>query len=82
MDWSIFLVAFGALGFVFFFLKIVISKVLRKGSIRKFNIAGALVCLVFSGAAFFELSGRDWSISECRDENGSLILENPKCQYP
>jgi hypothetical protein len=81
MDWSIFLVTLGALGFVFFLLKIVISKLLQRGSIKKSNIGGALVCLVFSGAAFFELSSRDWTIAECRDENGSLILENPKCQY-
>jgi hypothetical protein len=81
MDWSIFLVTFGALGFVFFLLKIVISKLIQRGSIKKFNIGGALVCLVFSGAAFLELSSRDWTIAECRDENGSLILENPKCQY-
>lgn len=81
-DWPTFLLVFGALGFVFFLLRIVLNKVFRKGNVKKLNIGGALVCLVFSGVAFYELASRDWSIPECRAENGSLILENPKCQYP
>jgi len=46
------------------------------------SIGGILFCLILSSVAFFEFSGRDWSIPECRDQNGNLMLENQRCQFP
>ncbi|WP_145980272.1 hypothetical protein [Reinekea forsetii] len=82
MDWSIFIFFIGSLGFFALLIKIIIDKVIRGKNIKKVSIGGILFFLILSSVAFFELSGRDWSIPECRDQNGNLMLENQRCQFP
>ena len=43
---------------------------------------GLVFCVLASFALILVLVNHDWSIPECRNSNGTLKTENPRCQFP
>jgi len=63
-------------------LLIIVANLYKWPGVKRAGVVGLILCLIISIVPAVKLYKRDWSIPECRDENGELKRENPKCQYP
>ena len=61
---------------------VVFSRWRKWSKIKRWSEVGIAVCLLVSIVPMIDLFHRDWSIPECRNANGTLKKENPKCQFP
>ena len=77
------LVAVGVLLFVLaiMVMVIIVSVIFKLPIAKRVGVVGLLLCMLFITVPLYNLYQRDWTIPECRDENGELKRENPKCQF-
>ena len=77
------LVAVGVLLFALaiMVMVIIVSVIYKWPRAKRVGVVGLLLCMLFITVPLYNLYQRDWTIPECRDENGELKQENPKCRF-
>ena len=60
---------------------IIVAVIYKSPRAKRVGVVGLLLCMLFITVPLYNLYQLDWTIPECRDENGELKHENPKCQF-
>lgn len=70
-------------GLLFILFGLSLSFMLNEWSIRKrWAYRVFIACVLLAGLGIVKFASYDWSIPECRDSDGNLIKENPRCKFP
>ena len=80
--WSFYALQFLLISLVVLLVLVVIAKRYGWRKALRLSKVGVVITLLIGVVSIADLSNKDWSIAECRDESGKLIEENPKCRFP
>ena len=79
---SLYVVSTVLILFVVLLIVAVIARRRESRRLAKWSKYAVVLCVIASIAPVFVLMNHDWSIPECRNSDGTLKTENPRCQFP